>query len=224
MLRVFVFALLVVLSSVQPTNGQEPSKDPLRIMKINVMLRRLAGLPVMQRKNEKSQFEGVLLSYDPEKESAIILVPRKIRLKDLSKKGQQSLLAMDAEVREFEESDKKRLAKIEADKIAEKKNRDSNFDRLLKESGKGAKKTGDFTIAGRPAYLNYSFSGSSGFGSIMQVMVYRSDTNSLDSLAVNEQGSGTDQTRLRLQPGTYYLEINAANCSWAIEVLEAKKK
>lgn len=106
---------------------------------------------------------------------------------------------------------------------SEKENGQRTWVSLLKESGKGSKKTVSFKVTGSNTTLQYAYRDSSGIGaSIFQVAVHKASTDEIaDFSAVNESSeSNSDQTRLRLNPGTYYLAINAANCDWNLEVSE----
>lgn len=93
---------------------------------------------------------------------------------------------------------------------------------ILRATGSGQKNTNDFSLTGNPSVIVYDFKDSSGFGAgIFQVMVYRSSDRKLVSIVVNESGkSGNDSNRLRLDAGQYYLNVNAANCNWVLEVHE----
>ena len=94
---------------------------------------------------------------------------------------------------------------------------------IFEEQGKGTKKTVSFDVSGSNTTLQYAYSDKSGFGaSLFSVSVYKSASDTVvDFAAVNETGeSNSDQTRLRLSPGSYYLSINAANCDWQIKVIE----
>lgn len=109
---------------------------------------------------------------------------------------------------------------VKGRQLVEKKAPPRKMETVLKVSGSGIKTTGDFVIKGRNTILAYGFNAGESKSGVLYATVYDSTTDRRIERAVSAHGAkGSDTTRLRLKPGTYYLKINAANCSWAVEVL-----
>ena len=85
---------------------------------------------------------------------------------------------------------------------------------LLSENGIGTKTTKSFYIPEGGVTLEYSYTGDS---SLFQVMIMN-DQNELEDFTVNEsKNSNNDSTLIRLNPGNYYIKVNAI-CDWKIKV------
>ena len=95
---------------------------------------------------------------------------------------------------------------------------------LLSLEGTGTKQSKPFVVNSKPQAIAYAYSDTSGFGaSHFSVSVYRGNGSVAQLSAVNESAaSKKDSTYIYLDPGTYYLKVNAANASWALKVLAAK--
>jgi len=85
--------------------------------------------------------------------------------------------------------------------------------------GSGMKTTEPFTILRSPWVISWAHKVSE-YGGVLQIFVYKSDGN-LVSLAANTMQSGSDVSYV-YDTGTFYLNINAANTNWAVDVHESK--
>lgn len=96
---------------------------------------------------------------------------------------------------------------------------------VISVTGNGDKKTEDFTVSGKSQSLAWSCDPSSFYGGSYNLMVDVYDSTSkqeVDFGTVNticQAGNASDTTTLRLNPGTYYLDITS-EAAWTITVTD----
>lgn len=88
-------------------------------------------------------------------------------------------------------------------------------------NGTGIKKTEAFTITGDQWRVNWKNQGGDFGGGILQIYVYRTGSDFPEELLANTTEVGND-TSYVYKNGTFYLDINAANTSWEIEIEELR--
>jgi len=86
-------------------------------------------------------------------------------------------------------------------------------------SGRGTKNTEPFTVSS-PWIISWSCTGRE-YGSL-GIIVYRAGSNQLVNVAANVIGSDKGRTWI-YDSGQFYLQIIAANCSWAVGVTGSDK-
>jgi len=96
---------------------------------------------------------------------------------------------------------------------------------IIKEwEGSGYKTTGPFKVESKPWVIAWAHNPEVIEGvsmGIFQIYVCDAQDGNLVSIAANSMEKGSDTSYI-YETGTFYLEINAANTSWAVKVFAAK--
>jgi hypothetical protein len=95
---------------------------------------------------------------------------------------------------------------------------------VITVSGSASKRTTAFALHGVQTRLRYRVEDLDGLGSPNAAIFVRGEGAGADSdggaPAVTATRAGSDDARLERRPGSYYLEVEAANANWSVAIQE----
>lgn len=171
---------------------------------------------------------AVLQQKERDHEAAAAFVDQERRAKEEARQEVatelEELTESNRELKEINQDLKARLSQAASNaKPSEKRDAEKTRVRTTKSwSGRGMKNTEPFTVSS-PWIISWSCTGGEhGFGSL-GIIVYRAGSNRLVNVAANVMGADEGRTWI-YESGQFYLQIIAANCSWAVAVSGSDKR